>query len=63
MGIFVGSGAVEAGCRAVVAQRMKLSGMRWSVRGAATIVSLRCQEASGRWDEIWTWLPRQTAVA
>jgi len=63
MGLFVGSGAVEAGCRAVVAQRMKLSGMRWSVRGAAAIISLRCQEASDRWEEIWQWLPYQTGVA
>ena len=43
LGIFVASGAVEAGCRAVVAQRLKLSGMRWSVRSAA------CQpEPAGR---------------
>ena len=65
LGIFVGSGAVEAGCRTVVAQRMKLSGMRWSVRGAAAIVSLRAQASSGptRWQEIWQWLPYQTTVA
>ncbi len=62
-GHFVGSGTVEAGCKAVVAQRLKLSGMRWSVRGATGIATLRCQEASGRWEEIWR-LPRtQTSVA
>lgn len=62
-GHFVGSGAVEAGCKAVVAQRLKLSGMRWSVRGATGIATLRCQEASGRWEEICK-LPRtQTWVA
>ena len=60
---FVGSGAVEAGCKAVVGQRLKLSGMRWSVRGAAGIVTLRCQEASDRWDEIWHRLDTQTSVA
>lgn len=63
LGLFVGSGAVEAGCRAVVAQRLKLSGMRWSVRGASAIVSLRCQQASGRWDEVWKWLHCQTSAA
>lgn len=63
LGLFVGSGAVEAGCRAVVAQRLKLSGMRWTVRGAAAIVSLRCQGASGRWEEVWTWLHTQTSAA
>lgn len=63
LGLFVGSGAVEAGCRAVVHQRLKLSGMRWTVRGAAAIISLRCQQASGRWDEVWTWLRCQTTAA
>ena len=28
LGHFVGSGAVEAGCKAVIGQRLKLSGMR-----------------------------------
>ena len=63
MGLFVGSGTVEAGCKSVVAQRLKQSGMRWTVRGAAAIISLRCQEASDRWEEIWEWLPSQTTVA
>jgi hypothetical protein len=63
LGLFIGSGAVEAGCRAVVAQRLKLSGMRWTVRGASAIVSLRCQEASGRWEEVWTRLHHQTSAA
>ena len=62
-GHFVGSGSVEAGCKAVVAQRLKLSGMRWSVRGATGIVTLRCQEASGRSEEIWMRPHTQTSVA
>ncbi len=63
LGHFVGSGAVEAGCKAVIGQRLKLSGMRWSMRGAAGIVTLRCQEASGRWEEIWNRLDNQTSAA
>jgi len=63
LGLFVGSGAVEAGCRAVVAQRLKLSGMRWTVRGASAIISLRCQDASGRWDDVWKRLHTQTTAA
>ena len=53
-GMFVGSGAVEAGCKAIIGQRLKLSGMRWSVRGATGILTLRCQQASNRWHQIWT---------
>lgn len=53
LGLFVGSGVVEAGCKAIIGQRLKLSGMRWTVPGAASIATLRCQEASNRWEEIW----------
>ena len=62
-GHFVGSGAVEAGCKAVIGQRLKLSGMRWSVSGATGIATLRCQDASGRWEEIWQRSNTQTSVA
>jgi hypothetical protein len=54
LGMFVGSGAVEAGCKAVVAQRCKLSGMRWTLPGAYGILTLRCLDASRRWEETWT---------
>ena len=65
LGVFVGSGTVEAGCKSVVAHRLKQSGMRWSVRGSAAILSLRCQEAAGpsRWDQVWQWFHFQTTVA
>jgi hypothetical protein len=53
LGLFVGSGVVEAGCKSVIGQRLKLSGMRWTQHGATGILTLRCQEASGRWEETW----------
>lgn len=45
LGMFVGSGAVEAGCKAVIGQRLKLSGMRWNIPGATSILTLRCHQA------------------
>ena len=60
--MFVGSGAVEAGCKAVVGQRLKLSGMRWTQAGATGILTLRCLQASDRWEEILTQ-PGQTPAA
>ena len=45
-GLFVGSGVVEASCKSVIGQRLKLSGMHWTVDGADAIVTLRCQQAS-----------------
>ena len=53
LGMFVGSGAAEAGCKAIIGQRLKLSGMHWTQPGATGILTLRCQQASGRWEEIW----------
>ncbi len=54
LGLFVGSGVVEAGCKSVIGQRLKLSGMRWTEHGATGILTLRCQESSGRWHQTWT---------
>jgi hypothetical protein len=62
-GLFVGSGAVEAGCKAVIGQRLKLSGMHWSMAGATGILTLRCQQASGRWEEIWQQPPNRSGAA
>ena len=61
-GLFVGSGVVEAGCKSIVGQRLKLSGMRWNIPGATSILTLRCHQASGRFDHIWTQPHNQTAT-
>jgi hypothetical protein len=62
-GLFVGSGVVEAGCKAVIGQRLKLSGMRWTVAGADAIAALRCQQASRPEDQIWHANRNQTSAA
>ena len=54
LGMFIGSGHIEAGCKAIVVQRAKQAGMHWTTSGAADIIALRTQHASGRWDELWT---------
>ena len=51
-GLFVGSGVVEASCKSVVGQRLKQSGMHWTVPGADSIIALRCREASRTWEAI-----------
>jgi len=52
-GLFVGSGVVEAGCRTVIGQRLKRSGMFWSVAGANAIIALRGCRLSGRFEDYW----------
>lgn len=54
-GLFVGSGVVEAGCRTVIGQRLKQSGMHWTVKGANSIIALRCCFLSNRWEDFWEY--------
>jgi hypothetical protein len=54
-GLFVGSGVIEAGCRSVIGQRLKQSGMHWTVNGANSIIALRCCMASNRWEDFWEY--------
>jgi hypothetical protein len=44
-------------------QRLKLSGMRWTVAGADAITALRCQQASRPQDRIWNAPHNQTPAA
>lgn len=52
-GLFVGSGVIEAGCKAVIGSRLKRSGMFWTVRGANDIIALRCCRLNGRFEDYW----------
>lgn len=51
--LFVGSGVIEAGCKTVIASRLKQSGMFWTVRGANAILTLRCCYLNGRFEDYW----------
>jgi hypothetical protein len=62
-GLFAGSGVVEAACKAVIGQRLKQSGMHWTVRGADSIIALRCAEASSQWETICRNRHNQTGAA
>lgn len=50
LGLPLGSGVTEAGCKTVYTQRLKLSGMSWKQPGAQTILNLRVLQLSGVWD-------------
>ena len=52
-GFFIGSGVIEAGCKAVIGSRCKQSGMFWGEAGAENILALRCIHASRRLDQFW----------
>jgi len=51
----IGSGVVEAACKTLVSQRLKLSGMRWG-HGAQAILTARGWDQSDRFDKAWALL-------
>ena len=46
----IGTGVVEGTCRHLVKDRMELSGMRWTVAGAAALLALRAVNENGDWE-------------
>ena len=56
-GLFIGSGVVEAGCKSVVGQRLKQSGMFWGVPGAHNILDIRCVLENNQFDRFWNERP------
>jgi hypothetical protein len=51
-GLPIGSGIVEAACKTLATQRMKLSGMSWG-DGKQPILTIRSLQQSGRWSAAW----------
>jgi len=51
-GLLIGSGPIEAAHRNVIQQRLKLSGQKWTIKGAQAIANLRCYHKSGAWNII-----------
>jgi hypothetical protein len=54
-GLLIGSGHVEAACKAVVGQRLKGNGLRWSEAGADAVCQLRAlfKSEKGQWEAFW----------
>ena len=55
----IGSGIVEAACKNLIGARMKKSGMRWTIEGGQTVLTLRSLILSNRWEEFWSYFLRQ----
>jgi hypothetical protein len=52
-GYFIGSGVVEAGWKTVIGQRVKQSGMLWSVNGAGHVIDIRCAVMNCDFEGFW----------
>jgi len=51
-GYIIGSGAIESGNKVVIQQRLKQSGMHWSIEGAQYISTLRTKYKSDLWYKV-----------
>jgi hypothetical protein len=52
-GYHIGSGTAESACKHVIGQRLKQSGMTWSIKGAEAILQLRILWKNNGWDRFW----------
>jgi hypothetical protein len=52
----IASGVMEAACKTLVSQRLKQSGMAWTLSGGQAILTLRSLIQSGRWQPAWDLL-------
>lgn len=59
-GYLIGSGAIESANRAVIQQRMKRSGQRWTIKGGQQVLNLRTANLSNEWANVVS-LVRQAA--
>ena len=51
----IATGVIEGACRHLVADRMGITGARWSLEGAQAILWLRAIRANGDLDAYWNW--------
>ena len=48
----IGSGAIESAHKTVIQKRMKLSGQRWTKKGACNMLCIRTIKMNGQWDKV-----------
>ena len=54
-GMPIATGVIEGACRHLVQDRMGITGARWGLRGAESVLRLRAIQTSGDWAEYWAF--------
>jgi hypothetical protein len=49
----IGSGVIEGACRNLINDRLELTGMSWTLRGAESVMRLRAVHINKDWDTFW----------
>jgi hypothetical protein len=51
----IATGIIEGACRYLIADRMDITGARWSAEGAEAVLKLRAIRANGDFEDYWTY--------
>ncbi len=51
----IATGVIEGTCRYLVADRMDITGARWSVQGAEAVLKLRAVRSNSDFEKYWQW--------
>lgn len=54
-GFPIATGVIEGACRHLIKDRMDITGARWSLDGAESVLKLRSLVSSGDFDDYWTF--------
>ena len=52
-GFPMATGVIEGACGHLIQDRMDITGARWTMRGAETVLPLGSLYITGDWDEYW----------
>ena len=58
-GLPIATGVIEGACRHLIKDRMDITGARWSLKGALSVLRLRSLYISGDWHEYWRFHLKQ----
>ena len=54
-GFPIASGVIEGACRHLINDRLDITGARWGLEGAESILKLRAINSSGDWESYWAY--------
>lgn len=55
----IATGVIEGACRHLVKDRMDLTGARWGLEGAESVLKLRALQANGDFEDYWCFHPEE----
>jgi hypothetical protein len=61
-GFPIASGVIEGACRHLINDRVDITGARWSLQGAESILKLRSIKSSGDFERYWEFYKQQSQV-